>query len=224
MTRRNILTMRRAHALCCALMLTLIAAPAPAQSSDAAPSPSWSMELKLGRFQPDVPDWETYYGSDTTRAFSLALGHKLLRTLEVGAELVYGSDRGEGHLPLNDTRGGAVLYEFAPVNAYIVARGVLSERQWLVPFIGAGIGKLYYRQHVTGGPSNEGSTSYSVVRAGVQLLLDRFSPSSAATLQRGYGIEHTYLIVDVQRSRAEVDATSWDLGGTAWLAGLLFEY
>lgn len=216
--------MKAAYPLLRALLVILIAPPAWAQSSAVTPSPNWSLELKLGRFQPDVPDWETYYGSDTTRAFALALGRKLLRTFEVGAEVAYGSTRGEGDLPLNSGRGGDVLYEFAPVNAYVIARGVLSERQWLVPFVGAGLGKLYYRQHVTGGPSNEGSTPYYVARAGVQLLLDPLSPRGALNLRRGYSIEHTYFVIDYQRSRAEVDGTSWDLGGTTWLAGLLFEY
>jgi len=206
-----------------ALGLVMSAAPARAQDSDGT-APRWSVEIKAGRFQPEVPDWETHYGNDATRAFAVALGRKVIRQVEVGAELLYGSDRGQGNLPLNERRGGDVLYEFAPVHAYILARGVLSERQWLVPFFGAGIGQLYYRQQVSGGPSSEGSTAYRTARAGLQLLLDRLSPRSAMNLQRGYGIEHTYLILDFQRSSAEIDGTPWDLGGDSWLAGLLFEY
>lgn len=206
------------------LVLAASASTAQAQDSAAASLPRWSVEVKAGRFKPDVPAWETYYGEDSTRAFAVAIGRKLGRQVELGAELLYGSDRGMGSLPLNDRLGGEVLYEFAPVHAYILARGVLSERQWLVPFIGAGIGQLYYRQHVSGGSSSEGNTSYHTARAGVQLLLDRISPNSATNLRRGYGIEHTYLILDFQRSSAEIDGTPWDLGGDTWLAGLLFEY
>lgn len=207
-----------------ALALLTIAAPTSAQTSNNAASPHWSVEIKAGRFQPDVPDWETYYGNDSTQAFALAIGRKVVRHIELGAELLYGSARGQGDLPLNESRGSEVLYEFAPVQAYVLARGVLSERQWVVPYIGAGIGQLYYRQHVTGGPSNEGNTAYRTVRAGLQLLLDRLSPNSATNLQRRYGIEHTYLVLDFQSASAQIDGTPWDLGGESWLAGLLFEY
>lgn len=206
------------------LVLATSATAALAQDSTATALPHWSVEIKAGRFKPDVPEWETYYGDDSTRAFAVAIGRKLVRQVELGAELLYGSDRGNGSLPLNDRLGGDVLYEFAPVHAYILARGVLSERQWLVPFIGAGIGQLYYRQHVSGGSSSEGNTAYYTARAGMQLLLDRLSPNSATNLRRDYGIEHTYLILDFQRSSAEINGTPWDLGGDTWLAGLLFEY
>lgn len=211
-------------ALSTVLAAGAVAPAATAQEQAAPPPPKWSVELKGGRFTPEVDNWATYYGDDDTSAFAATIGRKLWRQLEVGAELTYGSDRGQGDLPLNGTRGGEVLYEFAPIQAYVLLRGIFSERQWLVPFVGAGVGQLYYRQHVSNGDDSEGHTSYHVARAGVQLLLDRLSPNSAANLQSGYGIDNTYLLVDFQRSQAEVDATPWDLGGESWLVGLLFEY
>jgi hypothetical protein len=186
--------------------------------------PHWSFELRGGRFAPEVPAWKLYYDDDNFSEFALAIGRKLTRQIEVGGEIRHGSDRGVGDLPLNESRGGDVLYEAYPLQAYVLLRAVLSENQWFVPYVGVGLGRVYYRQSVKNGDKREGDTQAYSWRAGIQCLLDGLSPSSATNLRRGYGIDHTYLVIDYQSTRAEVDSTNWDIGGKTVSVGLLFEY
>ena len=64
-------------------------------------------------------------------------------------------------------------------------------------------------------------------RAGLQLLLDNMDPRAAGNLYTDYGIFHTYLFFEAQYIRAmvsDLDGVSVNLGGTSYLAGLLFEF
>jgi hypothetical protein len=145
-------------------------------------------------------------------------------------------DGGQGLAPLHSAAtgtagttiyGGHISYQLFPVNVFVVLRGVFSENQWVVPYIGGGWTRMYYKEVISLQPTVKGYTDGSHVRAGLQLLLDVFDERAATNMFRDYGVFHTYLFVEGQRTRAMINdltGKSIDLGGTSVLGGLLFEF
>ena len=76
------------------------------------------------------------------------LAYKLFRQLEVGIEGGYIRDKGQGLAPGHGTTAGSVTYELFPLEAFILLRGVFSERQWLVPYAGGGWTRMYYQEKI----------------------------------------------------------------------------
>lgn len=198
------------------LALALMAAP-PARAAE----PSMSFEFKVGRFYPALDDWADHYGKDRTTEFAAGLGYKLLRQVEVGAELGYLHDTGSGDLPLGGTTGGEVDYTLMPLQLYVLLRGVFSEGQWLVPYAGGGYTAAYYRQEIRYQDKREGRADGSHWRAGLQLLLDGLDPGLSGSIE-DYGIENSYLTFEYQDISAKVDGI--ELGGEAWFVGVLLEF
>jgi hypothetical protein len=192
-----------------------------AQAADTRPY--WSFEAKGGRFTSELDDWSTYYGDDDSEFLALAVAFKALRFTDIGIEAGRIHDRGTGQLPLNATTSGDVTFDFYPVHAFATFRALFTERQWIVPYIGGGWTRMYYKSRVSGEETREGSVDGRHVRAGVQLLLDPLSRADAANLRRA-GIDHSYLILEGQKITAKDDATGLDVGGTTATIGLLLEY
>ncbi len=218
--------MMRSLLLWLAWPLCALAPLAFAAADEIAARPHWSFEFKGGRFSPAIDDWSTYYGKDSMQHFAASLGYKVLRQIEVGVELGTMHDRGQGNLPLNGSIGGRVYYELYPVNVYVLLRGVFAEGQWLVPYVGGGWTRMYYQQDLANQEGAKGSVDGSHARAGVQLLLDVFAPKESGQLLAQYGIDNTYLFLEQQTIKAEVDAsaTTVDIGGDSVLIGVLFEF
>jgi hypothetical protein len=114
----------------------------------------------------------------------------------------------------------------------VVLRGIFTENQWVVPYVGGGWTRMYYKEELSLQPTARGYTDGSHVRGGLQLLLDVFDQRAATNMYRDYGISHTYFFVEAQRTRAMIDTVatvsspseSINLGGTSVLGGLLFEF
>lgn len=202
-----------------ALTITLLLAAAPAFADE---RPRWSFELKGGTFHSDIDDWGDFYDDDRMTHYGLAIGYKLLRQIEFGVEAGYRSDRGRGFAPVHGIITGSVRYQLLPVHATLTLRGIFYEDQWLVPYVGAAVGRYSYRMTIEGQDRKSGGTDGTLYRAGMQLLLDRLDRRAAFNLRRHYGIDNTYLFFEARDSEAEIDGT--DLGGTAYLGGLLFEF
>jgi len=185
-------------------------------------SPRWSFEFKGDRFQPTLPDWDQYYGSDTMHQFVAALGYMPLRVLQVGGEVGYSHDHGQGTLPSSGASGGEVNYTLMPVHVYVQARGAFTEGQWLIPYVGGGWTYLYYDQEVVNQQESQGHANGWNARAGLQLLLNPLDPNSAKDFRDSLGIRYTYLTLEVQKFSAKVDGI--DLGGKSYLLGLRLEY
>lgn len=213
----------RAFILCCCALLLV---PAVVLAEDTtADRPHWSFEFKGGYFYPEIDNWKTFYGQDRTSQYAGSLAYKLLRQVEAGIELGYIFDRGRGYAPLNNIMTGRVKYELAPINAFVLLRGIFTEGQWLVPYVGGGYTKLLYRESIEGQGTVRGSVAGSHARAGLQLLLDELDPSAANNLYQDYGVLHTYFFVELEMTRARLDSpTVVDLGGKSYLAGFLFEF
>jgi hypothetical protein len=187
----------------------------------------WSLEVKGGRFTPDLPGWKDYYGDETTGHYALALGYKVLPQVEAGIGIGYLLDKGKGLAPGHGTVAGNVQYEQAPLDLHLVVRLMFRDDQLFVPYAGGGWTRLYYRSRIENQATVRGSADGSHARAGLQLLLDELDPSASGNLLSDFGIYHSYLFIEARSLKVHataVDGTTVDLGGTSWLGGLLFEF
>ncbi len=211
-------------------MLFIIIVPSAAFADDPLlAQPHWSLELKGGRFIPDIENWRDYYGDRKTGHYAGTLAYKLFRQLEVGLEGGSIKDKGQGYAPMHDEFTGNVKYEVYPLHAFVLFRGIFGEGQWLVPYVGGGWTRMHYKEKIEYQPTARGRTDGSHVRAGLQFLLDNLDPGAANSFYLDIGVYHTYFFVEAQRIRAMINnadslPVSVNLGGTSYLAGLLFEF
>ncbi len=209
------------------LIAVLAIMPAIVFAADAdTDRPHWSLEIKGGHFMPNIDNWSAFYGRRYTAEYGGSLAYKIARQLEFGIEGMFLRDTGQGFAPIHQIAAGSVKYETAPLNVFVLARGVFSEKQWLVPYVGGGWTRIFYREEVQLQGVARGAVNGYHARAGVQLLLDGLDPSAANSFYLEYGVHHTYLFLEAERTKANVDAASGsvDIGGTSWLAGFLFEF
>lgn len=209
------------------LVMILSILPMAVLAEEATKRPHWSLELKGGEFIPDIDNWSAFYGRRYTSEYGGSLAYKIKRKLEFGIEGMYLKDNGQGFAPIHQTTAGSVKYESVPLNIFVLARGLFSEKQWIVPYVGGGWTTMFYREEVQSQEVTRGSTNGYHARAGLQLLLDGIDPSASTSMELDYGIFHTYLFVEAEYIRAMANTAtsgSVNLGGTSWLAGLLFEF
>jgi hypothetical protein len=209
------------------LLMILFIVPMAALAEEAPERPHWSFELKGGEFIPDVDNWSAFYGQRYTSEYGGSVAYKITRKLEFGIEGMYLKDNGQGFAPIHQTITGNVKYASAPLNVFVLVRGLFSEKQWLVPYVGGGWTTMFYREEVQSQEVTRGSTNGYHGRAGLQLLLDGIDPSASTSMYLDYGMFHTYLFVEAEYIRAMANTStsgSVNLGGTSWLAGLLFEF
>lgn len=135
---------------------------------------------------------------------------------------------GKGAQPGHDQLAESeVTFQRAPLNVFLLLRGVMDEKQWLVPYAGGGYTRMFYREEVEGQGKTQGSVNGFHVRGGVQLLMDLLEPGSAATLSSDFGLRHSYFIIEGKYTRAMADtvaADSVNIGGSSCSAGFLFEF
>jgi hypothetical protein len=210
------------------IITALVLIPALARAADPLlDQPRWSLEVKGGAFYPDIDNWEAFYGSKRTGHFAGSLAYKIFRYLEVGVEGGYSSDSGQGFALQHAVQTGKVKYEIAPLQAFILFRGVFTENQLLAPYAGGGWTRIFYRETVENQDVIRGSADGYHGRAGLQLLLDTIDASAANSFYMDFGVHHTYLFVEAEYIRAMTDdanGVSVNLGGTSYLAGFLFEF
>lgn len=189
--------------------------------------PHWSLELKGGAFSPDAPDWSRFYGSSFTGEYGAALSYKVHRRIEVGLEGSYSKAAGKGLQQGHALQSGKVTYEHVPLNLFVLARGVFNENQWLVPYAGGGLTRVFYREKVTDQGKTQGSVNGFHARAGLQLLLDGLESDAANNLYLDFGVHHSYFFLEGKYTRAMAEtlpAGSTNIGGTGYLGGFLFEF
>jgi hypothetical protein len=186
--------------------------------------PHWSLEVKGGKFAPALEGWSQFSDKRSMPEYAATLAYKLLRQVEVGVGA--GSIRGTGHsfAPLHGISVGHVTYQLFPVNAFVLLRGVINEDQLLVPYVGGGFTRIYYREKIEDQATARGHADGYHVRGGLQLSLDFIDRSAQNRMYIDYGVYHTYLFVETEYNRAVVKSVKTDLGGTAYLVGLLFEF
>lgn len=201
-----------------ALLLLL----AVAHSASAEQRPNWALELKGGRFDSAEARWSEFYGNDRYAVFALGLAYRVHSQIEIGAEAAYLRDEGQGFAPGHGELAGNVDYRAYPVHFHVTAVGLFRAEQWLVPYVGAGWTRFHYRIETDEQATVSGSTHGYQYRAGVRLLLDNLERSAAQRLEERFGIMNTHFFLEAQRIKADKAGT--ELGGTAYLGGLRFEY
>ncbi len=184
--------------------------------------PHWSFEFKGGMFTPSLANWARYFGKRDMPEYGLSLAYKVMRQIEVGVEGGFLEARGQAFAPLHQIAAGRVTYDLYPVSAFFLLRGVFNENQWIVPYAGGGYTKMFYREKVEGQDTVSGSANGYHARGGLQFLLDGLDRSAANNMYIDYGVFHTYLFVEAKYTHAVVSGIN--LGGTSYLAGLLFEF
>ena len=219
--------LRSAAALIAVTALSLLLPGVGAAAAAPEARSNWSLEFKGGRFFPEIDNWSTYYGDNKTSHIAGTLAYKLFRQMEVGIEAGMIKDKGRGFAPTNNIVTGNVEYRLYPASAFLLLRGVFSDRQWLAPYAGGGYTRMFYREKIEGQGKVRGSAGGYYYRAGIQILLDGADRSAANNLFMDFGINHTWLFIEYQRSTADantITGTTVDLGGKSYLAGLLFEF
>jgi len=186
--------------------------------------PHWSLEIKGGVFAPALKDWPRYYGKHDMPEYAVSLAYKLLRQVELGAGIGTMSATGQAYNPLHGTPSGEASYELEPVTVFIMLRGSVKDEQWLVPYIGGGWTRMYYKEQMKGQETVRGTADGYHIRGGVQLSLDHLDPSASSGMYADYGVYSTYFFMEAEYTRAVERTTSNNLGGTAYLGGLLFEF
>ncbi|MBN1379861.1 MAG: hypothetical protein JXA04_11580 [Gammaproteobacteria bacterium] len=185
-------------------------------------APKWSLELKYGDFEPELEDFKTFYGEETTNHKAIAVGYKLLRAVEIGVEYGQMHNVGVGDLPLNGGTGGEVDFTVNPAHAYLLLRGIWGEDQTCVPYYGGGITRVAYQQKIPNQPSRSGNAEGKHRRYGLQFLLDHSDISLASEMETDYGTNNTYLFIEKHHYEADVEGI--ELGGETVFVGLLFEF
>jgi len=195
--------------------------PMASLAKDGTTPPRWSFEFKVGKFESALDEWDTYYDE---RPFQLnvAWSYKIFRPLEIGLSLGRMTTDGVGNLPLQQSVGGDVSFTLVPLNVSLLYRLIFHENQLLVPYVGGGWSRVYYRQKTGDGDKFEGSRDGNHLKVGVQLLLDSFDKNGARNLQRRMGVENTYLFLEALSIETKKDQI--DLGGDSVSLGLLMEY
>jgi len=205
-----------------AVLAVLTIAPRAYAEEPRLQSPRWMFELKGGQFEPDLDDYETFYGDERTGYGALAFAYRMNHWLEFGGELGYSSDDGVGALPDNQQLGGSVTYTLWPIQAFANFRGDFKENQLFVPYGGIGLAIAAYKQEVDGQSDSSGTTDLGFsARLGIALSLNRLDPKAARNAARG-ALKNTYLFLEAQQFTAEKDGT--DLGGLIYMLGLRFEF
>lgn len=207
------------------VLLALLVLSSVAHADDALPDRShWSLEVKGGSFVPSLENWSYYYGKRDMAEYAASLAYKFLPQVELGAGAGWMTATGHAYKVSHGTVAGNVTEDLYPVDVFVVVRGTLSEDQLLVPYVGGGWTRMYYRQHVQGQGTVQGSADGYHIRGGLQISLDILDQSASRDMYQSYGVYNTYFFIEAQYTRAVVSSGSIDLGGTAWLGGLLFEF
>ncbi len=209
------------------IVMGVMVLPAWVFAETALERPHWSLELKGGEFFPAIDNWAQYYGKKYTAEYGGSLAYKVLRQVDVGIEGNYVRDKGQGLAPIHNLTTGNVTYTACPVNVFVLLRGVFSEQQWLVPYVGGGWTRIFYKEEVENQSPVRGAVNGYHSRAGIQLLLDSVDASASNSFYLDYGVFHTYLFLEAEYTHAMADTVSSgrvNLGGRSWLGGLLFEF
>ena len=185
-----------------------------------APAP-WVLEIKGGKFNPDLDRYDEFYGSDPAY-FAAALAWRPSDWYEFGAELGFMHDSGVGIFASTQALGGSVKYTLVPAHLYASVFGRFSPGQWVVPYAGIGATMAWYKQDIDGQPNRSGRTDLGYnAKVGLQLLLNGLDRGTAKRAAKN-GLINTYLFIESQYFSTKVDG--YDLGGITYLLGLRLEF
>jgi len=224
--------------------LALTGADRPAPRQPAGPSPrNWNLELRLGRYRPDVDSefsqrgsaaqpYEQLFSSARHWLFGIELDRHLSHlagTWAVGVNASYtrasaaalGAD-------LVTRTGDQTSLTLLPLSASLVYRADLLRQVgvMLIPYAKAGLDCTFWRiANSARDGTLDGKTLGWHGAVGVSLDLAAFDPDAAAVMDRDSGVNQTAIFFEVARYALDGFGSSSVLhvGDTTWLAGLMFE-
>ncbi|MDH5219559.1 MAG: hypothetical protein OEX19_17765 [Gammaproteobacteria bacterium] len=190
--------------------------------SSAQADVAWEMDFKAGAFLPNLDSWSDYYGTSYAYSGASNVSVRVLKFFVLGADLIYTRASGVGEYASNGQTGGEVSYELLPGNAYAGLQAQFAEGQWVVPYAGVSYGRSFYRQKIAFQSDVRGATNGYTLKAGMKLLLDKMDHSSAKLLKEGFGVQHSYWIVEYQK--LVLTAGDVDIGGHYLFSGLALSF
>lgn len=212
-----------------AALALLLLAPAAAR----AESPRLgSFELGAGTYRPDIDSafaapgpYEQVFGTRRGWMFRASVSREIfsdLGTLEVGFRT--GFFRASGHalsfangVVGTDLSADTTTFQIVPTSLTLTYRFDLLADRYGIPLAPYGrVALERYNWWVTGGSgstSKRGATNGYSFSGGLAFLLDYLDAELARELDNDSGINHTYLFVDVTKSRIDDfgSSKSWDL-------------
>lgn len=189
-----------------------------------AASPSWSVSLKAGGYQPVATAYGEEYGPSTFQG-DLELGYYFTPRIQMGLSMGYLSV--SGTVDSISGRLSALTQKLilVPTQVYIIYDLAFEDNQLLVPYFGGGCTRVTYHHSVEGEETAIGGLNGYHARAGVKLLLNRLDPNNAKNLYSDWGIVHTYFLLEGQYSRVnDFENSSINLGGWSYFGGFQFEF
>ncbi len=188
----------------------------------------WSLSAKGGVFFPGESGWDDHYDRKILPDWRVGVGLRLASRLELGVEGGFRTADGE----VTTTRTGQPLgrtlnqtLEVVPAQAYLVYDFRGGVDQLLVPYLGAGYSRYYYRHEVEEGETSRGQQQGFHLRGGLKLLLNRADPEAARKARAGWGLARTYACLEGQYARVDdFGSADADLGGWSVLAGASLEF
>ena len=192
-----------------------------AQQAQPIASPRWMFEIKGGDFEPELQNYEQFYGEDDAQFIAAGFAYRFRAWLEAGAEIGGMREKGMGILASEGVPGGQVTYALTPLHVFVNLRGLFKQDQLFVPYVGFGASAAYYQEDIELQSERTGTSELgSNVRVGLQLFLNRLD----SDVRSGYAdgpVKQSFLFIEAQRFTTEQDGI--DLGGDALLLGFRFE-
>ena len=210
---------RLVAALAIGLLVTM---QASAQGAGSLESPRWTYELRGVYFEPDLPQFSTFYGGDHSTYFGLAGTYRLLDRLELGGEYGLMREHGVGVLSDSNTLGGSVEYRLDSFHVFANMIFQNEPTQRVVPYVGGGLLVMRYEQAVPQQATVEGRTDLGwSARAGVRFMVASVGPvARSSSTESSYW--RSYMFVEAEHMSAKVDR--WNLGGNAFVIGFRMEF
>lgn len=206
--------------------------PAPARGDDAPRwkgSPKWfSAELGAGGLQLEGGIATDVYDDRFEPAVHGRLGLLLFSIVDLGVSAdfaqITGRRLGEGS---GDASAEISRLTLVPLSANAILRLHIFPNQPLVPYAGAGYAYLVWSErNPIEDDQTDGDKSGVTLFGGVQILLDWLEPGRADDLDNWWGVNDTFLSLEVSRTTYgdSDDVTGLDLGHVEARASFLFEF
>jgi hypothetical protein len=188
----------------------------------------WTASAKGGVWFPAETGWDDHYDSKIAADWRLTLGIRPFSRFEVGLEGGYRKTEGD----VDTTRRGDPLgrtldqtLTVFPVQAYVTYDLRGAPDALLVPYVGAGYSRYYYRHEVEEASTVRGRQHGYHVRGGLKVLLNPFDPAAARRAAGGKGPARTYACLEGQYARVDdFGSADADLGGWSVLAGAALQW
>lgn len=243
------LLLRRRNLAIAALFASVGLAVPAADAQESAPN---ERKEGLARFNRDItPAWGSFeFRHDFQQlqqeplrdsyapwvsVFRLETGPQFFRVLELDFGLGFMTRKGFLTDDEGNRSGDSVRMQWLPLSLGATARAHIIDEQPVVPYVGAGIDWVFYREDL--GTVNDfkvftankasrlvGSKRGWHWSVGGNILLDLFDRDRAGRLEAVSGINDTWLTIEYRRQKIGADDSGFDFSGWALSVGLKMDF